>query len=101
MAKKFGKFVLFTALAGVAVAGAYYYLKQKENDPLKDFDDFDDDIADFFDDEHEEATTERGYVSLDRSQTSSSKTSAEDSSEEETSEKSETASSAEEPTNEE
>jgi len=82
MAKNLGKFVLFTALAGVAAAGAYYYLKQKENDPLKDFDDFDDDIADFFDDEHEEATTERGYVSLDRSQTSGTSASAEEAIEE-------------------
>ncbi|HKM21992.1 MAG TPA: hypothetical protein VJZ01_08120 [Lachnospiraceae bacterium] len=74
MAKKFGKFLLFTALAGAAAAGAYYYLKQKDNDPFQDFDDFDDDIEDFFDDENASKTTsEREYVSLDRSQSADEK----------------------------
>lgn len=69
MAKKFGKFILFTAIAGAAAAGAYYYLKQKDNNPFKDFDDFDDDIEDFFDEENEGKTaSEREYVSLDRTQ---------------------------------
>ena len=72
MAKKFGKLVLLSALAGAAAAGTYYCLQKKQDDPLKDidaaddFDDFDDD----FDDE-EDAPTEahsnknRSYVSLD------------------------------------
>lgn len=50
MAKKFGKFLLFTAVAGAAVAGTYYYLKNKGNtfsddmDEDDDFDNFDDDL---------------------------------------------------------
>ena len=57
MAKKFGKLVLLSALAGAAAAGTYYCLQKKQDDPLKDidaaddFDDFDDD----FDDEDEES----------------------------------------------
>ena len=52
MAKKFGKLVLLSALAGVAAAGTYYCLQKKQDDPLKDidaaddFDDFDDDFLD-------------------------------------------------------
>lgn len=29
MAKKFGKFLLFTAAVGTAAAAAYYYMQQK------------------------------------------------------------------------
>ena len=60
MAKKFGKLVLLSALAGAAAAGTYYCLQKKQDDPLKDidaaddFDDFDDD----FDDEDEAENTE-------------------------------------------
>ena len=72
MAKKFGKLVLLSALAGAAAAGTYYCLQKKQDDPLKDidaaddFDDFDDD----FDDEEEapgeaHSTKNRSYVSLD------------------------------------
>ncbi len=69
MAKKFGKFLLFTAIAGAAAAGAYYYLKQKDNHPFQDFDDFDDDIDDFFDDENTgKPASDREYVALDRGQ---------------------------------
>lgn len=42
MAKKFSKLVLFSALAGAAAAGTYYYLRNKTNTPEDDFDDFDD-----------------------------------------------------------
>lgn len=42
MAKKFGKFVLFSALAGAVTAGTYHYLQSRKNDPLDDTDDFDD-----------------------------------------------------------
>lgn len=45
MAKKLGKFALFSALAGAAAAGTYYYLQKKTKTPdeeLDDFDDFDD-----------------------------------------------------------
>lgn len=42
MAKKFSKLVLFSALAGAAAAGTYYYLRKKESAPKEDLDDFDD-----------------------------------------------------------
>ena len=42
MAKKFSKLVLFSALAGAAAAGTYYYLRNKANAPEDDIDDFDD-----------------------------------------------------------
>ena len=42
MAKKLGKLVLFSALAGAAAAGTYYYLQNKKNDSSDDFDDIDD-----------------------------------------------------------
>lgn len=42
MAKKFSKLVLFSALAGAAAAGTYYYLRNKANIPEENFDDFDD-----------------------------------------------------------
>ncbi len=73
MAKKFGRLVLFSALAGAVAAGTYYCLQKKQDDPLKDidtaddFDDFDDDL----DDDAEESSFEshtnknRSYVSLD------------------------------------
>lgn len=72
MAKKFGKMVFLSALAGAVAAGTYYCLQKKQDDPLKDmdagddFDDFDDD----FDDEEEtpgepHSSKNRSYVSLD------------------------------------
>lgn len=71
MAKKFGKLVLFSALAGAAAAGTYYYLQKKNEDPLKDMDDIDDfdDFDDDFDDEDDDMemphNKNRSYVSLD------------------------------------
>ena len=52
MAKKFSKLVLFSALAGAAAAGTYYYLRNKANAPEDDIDDFDD--FDDFDEDLEE-----------------------------------------------
>lgn len=72
MAKKFGKLVLFSALAGAAAAGTYYYLQKKQEDPCKDMDDIDDfdDFDDDFDDEDDDTMESshgknRSYVSLD------------------------------------
>ena len=51
MAKKFGKFMLFSAVAGAAAAGIYYYLQKNasstsldDDSDDEDFDDFDDDL---------------------------------------------------------
>ncbi len=68
MAKKFGKFMLFSALAGAAAAGAYYYLQKKQSeqnfsyDDADDFDIFDEDLDD---DTSASATKNRSYVSLE------------------------------------
>ncbi len=35
MAKKFGKFLLFTAAVGTAAAAAYYYMQQKNSHLMK------------------------------------------------------------------
>lgn len=67
MSKKFGKFLLFSAVAGASAYGAYHYLKTKENaqgsenaeDADDDFDDFSEDL-----DEEAEPTKTRSYVSL-------------------------------------
>lgn len=67
MSKKFGKFLLFSAIAGASAYGAYHYLKTKENsssqgnpeDADDDFDDFSEDL-----DEEPEPAKERSYVSL-------------------------------------
>jgi len=67
MSKKFGKFLLFSALAGAAAYGAYCYLQSKESTPVKSkSDDSDDDFDDFGDDLDEDITPakERSYVSL-------------------------------------
>ncbi len=59
MAKKFGKVLVFTAIAGVTAAGVYAYLQtKKEKEKLNDIDDFD-----LFDEE--EPASKRKYVSLD------------------------------------
>lgn len=70
MAKKFGKFLLFTAAVSGAAAGAYYYLKKKTDacEPAEDdFDDFDD-FSDDSDDDNKKADTpaaeDRSYVDL-------------------------------------
>lgn len=63
MAKKFGKFLLFTAAAAAACAGVYYYLQNKgkfaanyDDDEDEDYDDFGDDL--------EDKETNRSYVPL-------------------------------------
>ncbi len=57
MAKKFGKFIFFTALAGAAAAGVYYYLNRE--DPDSGVSDFGRDVDNFF-----ESKKNREYVSL-------------------------------------
>ena len=67
MSKKFGKFLLFSAVAGAAAYGTYHYLQNKDDnsssgkseDTDDDFDDFSEDL-----DEEEAATKPRSYVSL-------------------------------------
>lgn len=67
MSKKFGKFLLFTAVAGAAAYGAYHYLQTKDDssssnkneDTDDDFDDFSEDL----DDDMAE-NKERSYVAL-------------------------------------
>lgn len=65
MSKKFGKFLLFSAVAGAAAYGAWQYLSQKEkstvlnNQDDEDFDDFNEDL-----DEDVAPQKERSYVSL-------------------------------------
>ncbi len=71
MAKKLSKLVLFSALAGAAAAGTYYYLRNKSNAPEEDTDDFDDydDFDEDLDDEDFSANTingkSRSYVPID------------------------------------
>ena len=81
MAKKFGKFLLFTAAVGGAAAAVYYYLRKKDTDSdildEEDYDDFSEDL-----DEDAEPTT--NYVPLtpetrDSSPDTSSDTSEKDS----------------------
>ena len=60
MAKKFGKFLLFTAAVAAAGAGVYYYLNK---DKFSD-DDYEDVDYDDFDEDLEESET-RSYVALD------------------------------------
>ncbi|MCH5337322.1 MAG: hypothetical protein J1E03_00940 [Acetatifactor sp.] len=61
MAKKFGKFLLFTAAIGGAAAAAYYYFQKKDSDNLVSEDD---DYDDFSEDLEDEAETGKKYVSL-------------------------------------
>ncbi len=63
MAKKFGKFLLFTAAAGTAAAAAYYYMQQKDSQ-LKESSDADDDYDDFHEDLDESTEFSRNYVPL-------------------------------------
>ncbi|MBQ2405186.1 MAG: hypothetical protein II312_00675 [Lachnospiraceae bacterium] len=76
MAKKFGKLMLFSALAGAAAAGTYYYLQNKRIKAFEEddyMDDLDDDLYDFDDDLDFESDINgtnsniknRSYVSLD------------------------------------
>ncbi len=72
MAKKFGKFLLFSLLAGVAAAGAYYYLKDRnDEDFFEDSEpDVNDDLEEFLKNESEKGpeqdddTSNREYVPL-------------------------------------
>lgn len=70
MAKKFTKFLAFTAVIGAAAAGAYYYMHRKDKEIFDDFDDFDDEeedqdkVVDFFP-KKEESAEDRNYVPLD------------------------------------
>ena len=73
MAKKFGKFLLFTAAVGTAAAAAYYYMQQKDSQ-LKESSDADDDYDDFHEDLDKSTEFSRNYVPLNTSvQTSAPK----------------------------
>ena len=63
MAKKFGKFLLFTAAVGTAAAAAYYYMQQKDSQ-LKESSDADDDYDDFHEDLDKSTEFSRNYVPL-------------------------------------
>jgi len=66
MAKKFGKFLLFTAAVGTAAAAAYYFVRKKDAD-MDLFHEDDDDYDDFCDDFEDDAdSSSRTYVSLTR-----------------------------------
>lgn len=69
MAKKFGKFLLFTAAAAAACAGAYYYLQSKNKLAADYCGDEDDDYDDFSDDLDEQESN-RSYVPLNHDNTS-------------------------------
>lgn len=66
MAKKFGKFLLFSAAVGAAAAGVYYYLQNKNTD---DFDFDDEELDDEKDTDSQDCgakdAEERSYVDLD------------------------------------
>lgn len=67
MSKKFGKFLLFSAVAGAAAYGAYHYFQTKdENSSSNKAEDTDDDFDDFSEDLDEDAeqSKPRSYVSL-------------------------------------
>lgn len=61
MAKKFGKFLLFTAAVGTAAAAACYFVQKKEN---QDATPEDEDYDDFSEDLDEDAGTSHNYVPL-------------------------------------
>lgn len=61
MAKKFGKFLLFTAAVGTAAAAIYYYVQKKE---AVNTEPEDDDYDDFNEDLDEDAEPSRNYVPL-------------------------------------
>ncbi|MCM1045489.1 MAG: hypothetical protein NC417_08250 [Candidatus Gastranaerophilales bacterium] len=63
MAKKFGKFLLFTATVGAAAAAAAYYLQKKDLLSFSDRDE-DDDYDDFSEDTDEQNESSRNYVQL-------------------------------------
>ena len=65
MSKKFGKFLLFSAITGAAIYGAYQYLQKKDEMVSADTEE-DDDFDDFSEDLDEDLNNskERSYVSL-------------------------------------
>ncbi len=63
MAKKFGKFLLFTAAAAAACAGVYYYLQSKGK-LAADYNGDEDDDYDDFSDDLDEQESNRSYVAL-------------------------------------
>lgn len=66
MAKKFGKFLLFTAAVGTAAAAAYYYVRKKDSE-ASIFQDDDDDYDDFSEDLDDDTdASSRNYVPLNR-----------------------------------
>lgn len=66
MSKKFGKFLLFSAVAGAAAYGAYQYLQKKDKATVLSGKEEADDPDDFSEDLDEEPapSKERSYVSL-------------------------------------
>lgn len=68
MSKKFGKFLLFSAVAGAAAYGAYQYLQSKDNTAAPvNTDDSDDDLDELFNEDLDEEPApekDRSYVSL-------------------------------------
>lgn len=66
MAKKFGKFLLFTAAVGTAAAAVCYYMRKKDA-ALAVSDEDDDDYDDFSDDLEDDADiASRSYVPLNK-----------------------------------
>ena len=59
MARKFGKFLLFTAAVGSAAAAVYYFMKKESAKEIVD-----EDYDDFSDDSEAESESSRSYVSL-------------------------------------
>ena len=66
MSKKFGKFLLFSAVAGAAAYGVYQYLQKKDKATVLSGKEEEDDPDDFSEDLDEEPapSKERSYVSL-------------------------------------
>ncbi len=67
MAKKFGKFVLFTAAAAAACAGIYYYFQNKEklSADLNDLDESDSNRS-YVSLNHDEASAEGGEAPFEK-----------------------------------
>ena len=67
MAKKFGKFLLFTAAVGAAGAAAYYFMQKKDAELLGESDDDYDDFSEDLEDD----SSSRTYVPLNHDESSS------------------------------
>lgn len=63
MAKKLGKFLVFSAAVGAAAAGVYYYLQNKNQKEIH-FEEEDNDFDDFSEGLDDDMEEERGYVTL-------------------------------------